>query len=443
MSAFEFQLRTRPLEPALTATSILLDAFDGHDRASTIQTFSISNRRPQTSVPLSSVANDFLWLAIAVLAADTSATRSQSADRWTRDVKLVVPVASPRWAANSNSVERMLEFLTGDRWRVEFVDRAPRLMTIPEPIGDVVCLLSGGLDSLIGAIDLLAQRQYPQVLLVGAHDSQMSASKQIDLTVGLQGAFRGRVDAQRTGARLRKAHQEQERPLPSERENTTRSRSLYFIAAGLARAVLLGPDTPLFIPENGVIGLNVPVSPSRAGSLSTRTTHPHFMRLLRQVLDAVGIANQLENPYRLMTKGEALLQSADPAVLGRLAPTSISCAHPLALRYRRCIGSCGYCYPCLIRRASMHAFGLDGPDGYCVDVLTDRDFLDAPSSTSASLLAVITAIHRGSEPIDVLRNGPIEAVEIPAFARVHREGLHELETWLRTSRNPDLLRMLP
>jgi len=91
----------------------------------------------------------------------------------------------------------------------------------------------------------------------------------------------------------------------------------------------------------------------------------------------------------------------------------------------------------------MHALGLDGADGYCIDVLSDPDFLNAPSATSASLLAVVSAIHRGSEPIDVLRNGPLEAVEIPAFARVHREGLRELETWLRTSGNPELLRMLP
>ena len=89
--------------------------------------------------------------------------------------------------------------------------------------------------------------------------------------------------------RLRRPNAAQRRPAPTDRENTTRSRSFFFIAAGLARAALLGPEAPLYVPENGVIGINVPVSPSRAGSLSTRTTHPFFMAMLRRLLDSIGI----------------------------------------------------------------------------------------------------------------------------------------------------------
>lgn len=89
----------------------------------------------------------------------------------------------------------------------------------------------------------------------------------------------------------------QARPLSDEtREITTRARSFLFIAAGLAVASSFGDDVPLFMPENGFIGINVPFIASRAGSLSTRTTHPHFIARLVEALDAVGIGNELSNP---------------------------------------------------------------------------------------------------------------------------------------------------
>jgi hypothetical protein len=205
----------------------------------------------------------------------------------------------------------------------------------------------------------------------------------------------------------------------------------------------LGPDVPLYVPENGVIGVNVPVSPSRVGSLSTRTTHPFFISMLHRVLDQVGIRNQLRNPYRLMTKGEALAQSRNLEFLRQLAPTSVSCAHPSALRYRGCAGPCGYCYPCLIRRGSLHAIGADGPDGYCIDVLGDVGFIGARSETNSSMLAVLSQIRRGTSRADVIRTGPIDPDQVLAFAGVARRGIDELAAWLETATAPDLRALLP
>src|SRR3546814_15385762 len=57
----------------------------------------------------------------------------------------------------------MLRFLSGDRWRVFFRDRTKRTRTLavaPKRLAidglTKVSLLSGGLDSLIGAVDLLS-----------------------------------------------------------------------------------------------------------------------------------------------------------------------------------------------------------------------------------------------------------------------------------------------
>lgn len=436
-------LRTAPTEPAAPEPAVLLDAFAGIDPTSTVQLGERPSRPRASFVELPVVSNDLLWLSIAVLGADVLTSRAATLDGWTREIELELALADPRWTGARPDIERMLGFLTGDRWTLNIREGAPRRLSVIQPHGDVVSLLSGGLDSLAGAIDLLAGAPDARVVLVGAHDSGTSANRQMTLGEKLTAAFPDRVEQQRTWATFRRATASQVRPLPSERENTTRSRSFYFIAAGLARAALLGPDIALHVPENGVIGINVPVSPSRAGSLSTRTTHPFFLKMLRQVLDEVGIANPIVNPYRLMTKGQALAQSADDALLRRLAADSVSCAHPSALRYRRCVGPCGYCYPCLIRRASLHVIGADGPTGYCIDVLSERGFVSAYSETNASLLAVVGQVRRGADPAAVLRTGPVDPAEIGAFADVHRRGVDELGAWLQGATAPDLRALLP
>jgi hypothetical protein len=197
------------------------------------------------------------------------------------------------------------------------------------------------------------------------------------------------------------------------------------------------------VPENGFIGINVPLIPARSGSLSTRTTHPLFVRLLSEIAMAVGVTNPIVNPLRMQTKGEALATCLRPDLLATTAPMSVSCAHPTAGRWQRRPGPCGYCYPCLIRRASMHVVGLDDGADYVVDVLTDRDFLDSASVRPASLRATLAAIRRGSRPTDILRNGPAPIEGLMALADLHSRGLAELETWLRTAHVQPILDLLP
>jgi len=113
----------------------------------------------------SEVGLDLLVLAAHVHAADTRISRTeQSQDSWTREIRLVVPVSDPsRWIAAAPILKNALDFLTGDRWTIGFRSRPARFATIanaapPSLIAtpfDSVSLFSGGMDSLIGAIDLL------------------------------------------------------------------------------------------------------------------------------------------------------------------------------------------------------------------------------------------------------------------------------------------------
>lgn len=87
-------------------------------------------------------------------------------DGWQpRDIELLVPVTDPdRLRAAARAVEVMLRFLINDEWAIAPADTVLGALPAEPPIVaiDAVCLLSGGLDSLTGAIDLLTAGRRPQ-----------------------------------------------------------------------------------------------------------------------------------------------------------------------------------------------------------------------------------------------------------------------------------------
>lgn len=383
------------------------------------------------------VALDVLNLGEAVYAADRVIARP--GDWSPREVELTVPVSDPdRLGAAAPAVERMLGFLTGDIWAVTPADRPSQHLVPWTPARqiDAVCLLSGGLDSLAGAIDLLADGR--RVELVSHYEpSRLEHARQQALVRRLTEQFGGAqvTHRKRALAPVAATYPAQTRPLGEAPETTTRSRSLLFVATGMAVAAAYGPEVPLVMPENGFVGINVPLTGSRLGPLSTRTTHPHLMVLLADALAAMGVTNAVVNPYRLMTKGEALAASCAPDLLAEFAPVSLSCAHPEQGRFLYgTTGNCGHCWPCLIRRAAMHAVALDDGTQYACDVLTDPGVL-AREGAGAHLRALLMSLGRPTRTEDVLRNGPVPTAEIAAFADLHRRGRAELADWLAGGHN--------
>src|SRR5690606_23689563 len=147
------------------------------------------------------------------------------------------------------------------------------------------------------------------------------------------------------------------------------SRSFLFLSLGVATASAAGITAPLTIAENGLISLNVPLTPARGGSSSTRTTHPHFIELYRGLLKKLSLPVTLALPYRFKTKGEMLAEVRDKDLLKNTAALTMSCSHPEAGRYQGYSpgNHCGYCVPCIIRRASMTHANIDDAS-YNVDV---------------------------------------------------------------------------
>src|SRR3546814_18618542 len=81
---------------------------------------------------------------------------------------------------------------------------------------------------------------------------------------------------------------------------------------------------------------------------------------MQRLIDALALDVELNNPYRHMTKGEMVANCADKPFLEKIVANSMSCSSPAKARYKKLSPRhCGYCVPCLIRRASLEV-GLDG-----------------------------------------------------------------------------------
>lgn len=377
---------------------------------------------------LTGVARDLVRLASAVFTADVCFRRAYGDERWTRDITIHLPVSDTRlWNDANDAVTETLSFLTGDGWSFEFrsfeegvTDEPPtRLESPPE----VVSLFSGGLDSLIGVIDLLASGK--RTALVGHYGAGMTHTYQERVAEVLEEAYPGR------SLPLLFHVQPPTIQGAEEREQTMRSRSFLFFALGIAVANRLGDSVPLYVPENGLISLNVPLTAARSGSLSTRTTHPHYVLLYRRLLKAIGISNPVVLPYRLKTKGEMLADCTNQAALAKAAPLTMSCAHSEGSRWEGTSPGthCGYCFPCLIRRAATKAAAT--PDArYTVDVKTSPP--DPTTQKGRDFRAFSMAIERfRTNPtsralFDVLNTGPIPPEDAPAYADVYRRGMNEL-----------------
>lgn len=434
-----YRLRSNPASPLPSDEDVLILDWNPGRVSATIQIGRRAGARFFDGWRAPRQALDLFLLGAAAYCIDKTSLRRSTADSWTRDLRFELPVEdADRWRAAN--IAPVMDFLTGDRWAIDpYPETRPplaELKRVPEdvtPVADVdaVCLFSGGLDSLTGVIDLLEEDPDRRLCLLSHNEGDKASTAQQKLLAALRDHYgTERLQSRRLFLRPAPANGQQVRPLPSARENTTRARSLLFLTAALALASSVSSTTPVYIPENGFIGINVPLTRARSGSYSTRTTHPFFIKTLSEAIAEIGVRNPILNPFRLKTKGEILAETKNPTLLQRLAPTSVSCSHPEAARYvKRPQGNCGYCFPCLIRRASMAHVGWDGADGYAWDALSGTDLLDRNTRRAADLRAVISGVYADRPDRDILRNGPIPDGEHREFLRVWRGGISELRSW--------------
>jgi hypothetical protein len=376
---------------------------------------------------------EFVRLAALIYMVDRTQRRPLGA--WSRKLSLSIPVWDPEpWNDAADELAALLGFLTSDTWDFKFrVGRTPRAKSRTTiPASGLVSLFSGGADSLCGA--LASVDQFGRLpTLVSHRDSTIVAGVQNQLVKELAELLDDEAPVH-VQARLGRIGSQPGSGIEFQQESTSRSRSLLFIALGLA--VASAHDGLLWIPENGFASLNPPLGGERRGSLSTRTTHPWYLWRLREILVSIGAHAEMTNPFETLTKGEMFARIAElhgSTVASKLISQSNSCARG-DIRFAGMSGvtSCGICFGCLVRRAAFKASSLDDQTGYVVEDITQpagaTEWLT--NVRRRDLEAARYAAARGLDQAAILSTPLHPNVDIEATLGIAERGLTELGSFV-------------
>lgn len=380
----------------------------------------------------SNIGLDMLYVSLFVFGVDRIISRERTVDSWTRKFKLYIPVLEPdKWNRNKELVEEMLKFLSGDVWSLEFRHRdyTDIELKFKEKIEKAetsyteinrICMFSGGLDSFIGAIDILKEEnEISNVLFVSHYGGGKGVKEYQDaLRDKLVGNYRvGKDQFLSFYASAKKGV-----------EDTTRTRSFMFFCHAITLATCFNSSIDLTIPENGLISLNIPLTNSRLGSSSTRTTHPYYLTMIQKLLYNFSVKVNIQNPYQFKTKGGMISLCKDLDFLKENIVNTMSCSHPDLgrLQGESQTSHCGNCLPCVIRRASIKKAGLADPTRY-----RDLDFTSGETARM-NLSSYKLGIEKYSSKLPFLqiqKSGPI-TTNIDEYAQLYSEGMGELKDFI-------------
>lgn len=322
---------------------------------------------------------DLLEIATYVYCADQATTRgagnaSNYGARWRRRFQFHIPVREPDlWSSATvlTALGDTLGFLSDDEYEFTFknlknppsveqyLDFGAGGATGLKP--DEVMLFSGGLDSLAGAVQQAAAGKR-MVALVSHRSSPKIDKRQKELLADLEKRCSQKPFHVPVWINKEKA---------LGREFTQRTRS--FLYASLAAVVARIFDLwKIRFYENGVVSINLPISPQVVGGRATRTTHPQVLNGFADFFTALFQKPfAVENPFLWMTKAQ-VVRSIRDAGCGDLIKYAVSCTHVWEMT--KLHTHCGTCSQCIDRRIATLSAGCpdqeDPEEMYAIDLLT-------------------------------------------------------------------------
>jgi hypothetical protein len=379
--------------------------------------------------PFPNNALDLFYISLIVFYADRRIRRSDTDDAWTRQFKVYMPVLElDKWIENKKLLTRTVSYLSGDKWEFHFRKRSfnDQEKRFNEGISkskksytpSSFCMLSGGLDSFIGAIDLLQSNK--DISFVSHYGGGKGVKQYQDLVKEL---LINQYDL--SPNQFFSFHAAPIGGL----EDSTRTRSLMFFAHAIILASSMNRGINIFIPENGLISLNIPFTNSRLGSSSTRTTHPYYLGLLQELISNLGLSITLINPYQFQTKGQMIQNCKNQDFLKDNISNTMSCSHPDQGRYsgESTPMHCGTCVPCIIRRASIEkALGIDSFD------YRDKNFTTKKSKTELNSykIGILEYINAESNlSFRIQGSGPL-LNNLSSYEDLYKAGMEELKALL-------------
>ena len=333
-------------------------------------------------------AADLLEVAMAAYTADRLSRRNhQGVSTGQRRIHIRVAVREPDlWSSESvnSGLHEFLNWVSGDDWSFEFTQRIvetaptesePRLFGLPyeQPLN--VSLFSGGLDSLAGLAGHALRRPLASCILVSGYTNPRVLHHQRLQVQRIKDVLEKRP----VGQRLELSHV----AIPfgitkytdEREEKSQRTRAFVFLALGTLVALLARSGT-LWVYENGIGALNLPLNETQLGVDNYRGVHPRsLMRaaaLFQQILEQ---QIEIKNPFLFRTKAQ-MCEALISVDLAEAIRDTVSCdSFPVRVSGQP---QCGFCPSCNLRRMSLRAAGLsdyDPTDGYRHDVLDSRPTL--------------------------------------------------------------------
>lgn len=323
--------------------------------------------------PTSPRVFDLLDIAIVAYTADRLSPRKRRKrihkdhDGWHRKIAITVPVRDLDFWKQSRTLDLLrntLRYLTDDVWIIEFEQRGiiPRISEVQRPLSALAeikvsessasILFSGGLDSLVGLHRIAGSVDYEHV---HAMTVQSTGSKSVRTASQVLEKYRKTVanrteiyhDVLQVGIRDLQPNNE-------EREPSHRTRGFLFLVTG-AVAANTREESRLFVCENGIGAINLPLSPDLVGARSTKAMHPAFLKMMEDLIsEVIGTKFGILNLGVTQTKAQLLQDLNDDRLLESFRATS-SCD-----RASRKAPSehCGKCTSCVFRTVSVASAGL-------------------------------------------------------------------------------------
>lgn len=346
-------------------------------------------------------------------------TRSQ-----TRNFNILISVSDKgKWDAQKQHLESMLRFLSGDNFNFYFVqgkfpDSEFSFNELEQK--KAVSLFSGGLDSFAG-IKWLVDHGYSPVIVSHGSASNITTHVQDTLYEELRKIIDDLEIIQVKTRHKTRIKKNATNPSLKGKELSQRSRSFLFLALGSLFALEKGIKE-IFLFENGILALNIPITVSRIFT-NTKTAHPRFVKDFNTLVDNL-FPNSISvnNPFVEMTKSEAISILDDDNYRNMIKETlTCSMSFQLQINPKTHSKHCGICVPCILRRASIHHANLWAyDDQYEYDILGDFDNVGYGGQTTLyELLYFLRTLEKDDQEIlidipefYVEEYDPIEAINL-------------------------------
>ena len=383
-------------------------------------------------------AADLLDLALAIYAADRSSPRDfKRRNTGQRRIDVRVGLRNPdRWTTPemAASLQEFLYWLSEDEWSFrldkrqtgrEFEESEAFLFSTPPELPVSVSLFSGGLDSLAGLACQTTRDPSGSRILVSGYTHGRLRSRQRSQVERVRSV----LDERAPGAGPRVWHVAvgfgMHRPEGRREEKGQRTRALVFLALGVTAALQAGADT-LWVYENGVGALNLPLNETQLGVDNYRGVHPRSLIMFDALVEAVlDRPIRVRNPFLFHTKAEMCRALLPAGFVGAVAET-ISC-DSFPMRIPGQPAHCGFCTSCVLRRQALHAAGLrqyDPAAAYRHDVRAGRAALS--SDQLYGLEAMRGQVHRLERALASSDPWQSLVASFPELARTSAElGQHE------------------